>query len=87
MITQPYQLYIERTDRMKNMARFYAMTIEPCLFGGASLTRRWGRIGTKGQIKSHHFETETEAVSLFLDLARQKRGRGYATRLVDSASC
>ncbi len=87
MITQPYQLYIERTDRMKNMARFYAMAIEPCLFGGASLTRRWGRIGTKGQIKSHHFETETEAVSLFLDLARQKRGRGYATRLVDSASC
>ncbi|WP_157791224.1 WGR domain-containing protein, partial [Bradyrhizobium japonicum] len=29
MIAQPYQLYIERTDASKNMARFYAMAIEP----------------------------------------------------------
>ncbi|MFN3321717.1 MAG: WGR domain-containing protein, partial [Allorhizobium sp.] len=24
MITQPYQLYVERTDARKNMARYYA---------------------------------------------------------------
>lgn len=80
MITQPYQLYIERTDEAKNMARFYAMMIEPCLFGGASLTRRWGRIGTKGQSMIHYFDTENDAVSCFLDLVRQKRTRGYVTR-------
>lgn len=80
MIAQPYQLYIERTDQTKNMARFYAMAIEPCLFGGASLTRRWGRIGTKGQTMILHFEQEREAVSHFLGLLRQKRSRGYATR-------
>lgn len=78
MIKQPYQLYIERTDQAKNMARFYAMSIEPNLFGGASLTRRWGRIGARGQSKIHYFDTENDAVSCFLDLVRQKRSRGYA---------
>ena len=80
MIAQPYQLYVERTDRTKNMSRFYAMSIEPNLFGEACLTRRWGRIGAKGQTMIHHFEREQDAVKLFLDLTRQKRNRGYRTR-------
>ena len=78
MITQPYNLHVEKTDLSKNMARFYAMAIEPNLFGEACLMRRWGRIGTKGQTMSQHFETEREAVALFLDLLRQKKRRGYA---------
>ncbi|WP_160012142.1 WGR domain-containing protein [Rhizobium sp. 18055] len=79
MITQRYQLYIERTDRARNMARFYALSIEPNLFGEACLTRRWGRIGTAGQVLIHHFEREKDAVVLFLELLRKKRGRGYRT--------
>ncbi|NSY14930.1 WGR domain-containing protein [Agrobacterium vitis] len=79
MITQRYQLYIERTDRARNMARFYALSIEPNLFGEACLTRRWGRIGTAGQGLIHHFKLEKDAVVLFLELLRQKRGRGYRT--------
>ena len=79
MITQPYQLYVERTEPSKNKARYYAMSIEPTLFGTACLTRRWGRIGTMGQAKVHHFEREEEAVLLFLDVLRQKRARGYRT--------
>lgn len=78
MIIQPYHLYVERTDSTKNVARFYAMAIEPTLFGKACLTRCWGRIGTKGQTMSHHFENEKEAVVLFLELLRQKRRRGYS---------
>jgi predicted DNA-binding WGR domain protein len=77
MITQPYQLYVERTDMTKNMSRFYAMSIEPNLFGEACLTRRWGRIGAKGQKMIHHFEREQDAVVLFLDITRKKRNRGY----------
>lgn len=77
MIAQPYQLYVERTDVSKNMARYYAMDISATLFGQACLTRRWGRIGTKGQQLEHHFEREEDAVHLFLDLLRQKRARGY----------
>jgi len=77
MITQPYQLYVERTDPPRNMARYYAMSIEQNLFGDTCLRRRWGRIGTNGQQMVHHFEREEEAVQLFLDLLRQKRARGY----------
>lgn len=80
MIVQPYQLYVERTDPDRNMARYYAMSIEPTLFGSASLTRRWGRIGTSGRHMVHHFEREEEAVRLFLSLLRQKRSRGYGPR-------
>lgn len=79
MIVQPYQLYVERTDRTKNMARFYAMSIQPNLFGEACLMRRWGRIGAKGQTMIHYFEREQDAVKLFLQLTRQKRNRGYCT--------
>ncbi len=78
MISQPYQLYVERSDALRNMARYYAMDISLTLFGQACLTRRWGRIGSRGQSKLHIFENEQEAVSLFLDILRQKRRRGYS---------
>lgn len=84
MVTQPYHLYVERTDVSKNMARFYAMSIQPNLFGEACLTRCWGRIGTVGQTKSHHFKTEREAVALFLDLLRKKKRRGYTAVVCQS---
>lgn len=77
MVTQPYQLYVERKDQTKNMARFYAMSIEPTLFGELCLIRRWGRIGSRGQTMAHHFDRDEDAVHLFLDLTRQKRARGY----------
>nr|WP_105441276.1 WGR domain-containing protein [Neorhizobium sp. T25_13] len=77
MIAQPYQLYIERSDPAKKMARYYAMQIGQTLFGEACLTRRWGRIGKHGQEKQHVFEREEEAVQLFLELVKQKRSRGY----------
>lgn len=77
MLAQPYQLYVERTDTTKNMARFYAMSIEETLFGQACLVRRWGRIGARGQVMQRSFEGEDEAVRLFLDLLQQKRKKGY----------
>lgn len=77
MLAQPYQLYVERTDASKNMARFYAMSIEKTLCGQACLIRRWGRIGACGQIMRHSFEREEEAVHLFLELLQQKRKKGY----------
>lgn len=77
MIKQPYHLYIERAGASKNMARYYAMEISATLFGEVCLTRFWGRIGKRGQSKSHHFSQEKEAVELFLYLTRRKRARGY----------
>jgi predicted DNA-binding WGR domain protein len=77
MITQPYTLYVERIAPQKNMARFYALAVEPTLFGEVSLVRTWGRIGTRGQQMVHLFDNENHAVSLFLDVLREKRKRGY----------
>lgn len=42
---------LERRDARRNMARFYMLEIEPDLFGGLVLVRRWGRIGTFGRCK------------------------------------
>lgn len=80
MIAQQYQLYIERRDPRRNMARFYALSIEETLFGQARLVRRWGRIGTIGRTVQHSFDDEGDAVQLFLELLRAKRMRGYRPR-------
>ena len=77
MITQPYHLYVERIAPEKNMARFYALAVQPTLFGEVSLVRAWGRIGTRGQQMEHLFDNESQAINLFLDVLREKRKRGY----------
>lgn len=59
------------------MARYYAMEIAPDLFGQTCLIRSWGRIGKRGQLIQHQFAEEREAVSLFLEILRKKRCRGY----------
>jgi len=77
MIVQPYHLYVERVAPEKNMARFYALAVQPTLFGDVSLVRSWGRIGSRGQQKIQIFDEEKQAVGLFLELLLQKRNRGY----------
>ncbi|MCB5205574.1 WGR domain-containing protein [Neorhizobium sp. T786] len=81
MCQQPYHLHIRRIDPTRNMARFYELSISTTLFGNVSLTRSWGRIGTRGQSRVHLCETEQQAVVLFLDLLKRKRKRGYRSRL------
>lgn len=51
-------LHLRRIDPARNMRRFYVLSIQPTLFGGASLIRNWGRIGTNGQAM---METSTRA--------------------------
>lgn len=80
MLTQPYYLYVERVDPVRNMARFYTLAIEPTLFGTPRLLRRWGRIGTLGRMMVHDFEREEDAVALFLELLRERRTRGYRVK-------
>lgn len=77
MSKQPYHLRVQRIDPAKNMARFYALSIEPTLFGDTSLIRNWGRIGTHGQWRVDLFAHETQAVDHFLELLRKKRRKGY----------
>jgi predicted DNA-binding WGR domain protein len=71
-----FRLYVERRDPSRNMARFYALSLEPTLFGLA-LSCRYGRIGTRGREMIEHFPSEKEALVRFLALLSTKRRRGY----------
>jgi predicted DNA-binding WGR domain protein len=77
MTTHAYQLYCQRIDETRNMARYYALSIQPTLFGEIAVMRSWGRIGKAGGEKSEIFSSEHQAISHFLALARRKRKRGY----------
>ncbi|WP_162729850.1 WGR domain-containing protein [Agrobacterium tumefaciens] len=78
MAIHHYQLYCQRVDASRNMARYYALAIEPTLFGETAVVRTWGRIGKAGGEMTEVFCTEKDAISRFLELVRQKRKRGYA---------
>ncbi|WP_282063668.1 WGR domain-containing protein [Roseobacter litoralis] len=67
-----------RIDPTQNMARFYSMTIQPNLFGGLSLVRNWGRIGSAGQMRVDLFHDEKEARAARDLLLTTKMERGYA---------
>ncbi|WP_292588423.1 WGR domain-containing protein [Mesorhizobium sp.] len=59
------------------MRRFYTLAIQPTLFGGASVIRNWGRIGTNGQSKMETFDSDDAATNAFSRLGRTKRRKGY----------
>ena len=70
-------LYLERIDPSRNMARFYAISVQPTLFGELSLVRRWGRIGARGRDKIETISEPDEIADARGRIERQKRGRGY----------
>jgi predicted DNA-binding WGR domain protein len=74
--------FLRRIDATRNMARFYALSLQPTLFGQTSLVRNWGRIGTRGRQKVELFDAENNAAVALSKLATRKRKRGY----IDSGS-
>lgn len=74
----PDQARLRREDPSQNMRRFYRMVIQPDLFGGASLIREWGRIGSPGTVRIDHHPDEGMALTALMALATEKRRRGYA---------
>ena len=73
----PDPVHLKRIDPEQNMRRFYCLTVQPTLFGGASLIRDWGRIGTRGQTMMETFDAAEDADKAFDRLERAKRRRGY----------
>jgi len=73
----PTDLQMRRIDPACNMRRFYRMSVQPDLFGGASLVREWGRIGLRGQVMIEHHTDEGRAVTALMKLAAVKSRRGY----------
>ncbi|RVC83067.1 WGR domain-containing protein [Mesorhizobium sp. M4A.F.Ca.ET.022.05.2.1] len=70
-------VHLRRIDPAQNMRRFYTLAIQPTLFGGASVIRNWGRIGTNGQSMMETFDSRDDAGSASKRLERLKRRRGY----------
>lgn len=60
------------------MQRFYTLAIQPTLFGGASVIRNWGRIGSNGQTLMETFDSQLDADNALSRLERTKRRRGYS---------
>jgi predicted DNA-binding WGR domain protein len=68
---------LRRIDPARHMARFYAMDVQPDLFGCIILTKQWGRIGTHGRRVAESHATEALAVAALQRQAERKRRRGY----------
>jgi predicted DNA-binding WGR domain protein len=73
----PDRLHLRRVEPAKNMRRFYLMTVQRDLFGGASLTREWGRVGSAGKVRVEHHPDEGCAIDVLADITQRKRKRGY----------
>lgn len=70
-------LLLHRRDPDRNMARFYRLSLEPNLFGGVSLVRNWGRIGTTGRLRIDLHPDEAAAERARTGIAARKQRRGY----------
>ena len=73
----PDKVHIERREPQHNRHRFYRMYVQPDLFGGCTLYREWGRIGTAGRQMRELFDDEGQAIDALMTLCRKKRRRGY----------
>ncbi|CAH1661658.1 WGR domain-containing protein [Chelatococcus asaccharovorans] len=70
-------VHLRRINPALNMRRYYTLSIQPTLFGGTSLVRHWGRIGTSGQSLIETFDAAEDADGALARLERSKRCRGY----------
>jgi predicted DNA-binding WGR domain protein len=58
-------ILLTRIDPARNMARFYALSHAPTLFGEWLLVKEWGRIGQAGTVRAEtHPDAETAAEAL-----------------------
>ena len=68
---------LRRFDAARNMARFYAMAVQPTLFGQWAVVRRWGRINTDGSRAETWFEELPDAIACAQTHTTAKLRRGY----------
>jgi len=69
--------HLRRRDELKNMARAYAIDVQPELLGGVFVLREWGRIGRAGRVKLDFYADPVKALDAADRLVRAKIRRGY----------
>ncbi|MBL8845612.1 MAG: WGR domain-containing protein [Hyphomicrobium zavarzinii] len=70
-------VYLERIDQARNMARYYRLSVMESLFGEWVMVREWGRIGSRGQSREHCCTSPEQAASLLEAHRTQRVRRGY----------
>jgi predicted DNA-binding WGR domain protein len=76
-------VYMERSDCSRNLARFYQVE-KPTLFGEWAVIRRWGRIGTYGNMRQDWFTSLAEAQGSCDHRVACKRRRGRTSEFTAS---
>jgi predicted DNA-binding WGR domain protein len=74
---EPTMIVLRRIEHQRNMRRFYALSLQPDLFGTVSVVREWGRIGQFGTVRQ---EVCADAIAARAALAlrmSKKIKRGY----------
>lgn len=77
----PHTIYLYRIEPTRNCYRYYVLCLEPGLFEEWSLTRSWGRMGTKGRHLIGWFPSREQAERMVERLRRAKLRRGYQLTL------
>jgi predicted DNA-binding WGR domain protein len=69
-------IVLRRIEPQRNMRRFYALSLQPDLFGTVSVVKEWGRIGQPGTVRHVVCAHETAArAALALGMIRRNDGR------------
>ena len=71
-------IYLTKRDPEKNMARFYALDLQPTLFGGWAVVKEWGRIGRAGQGRSALYGERVQAEAMLGRELDRRIKRGYS---------
>lgn len=72
-------IHLRRIEPHRRMWRYYALALQPTLFGGVDVIRRWGRLGTQGggQVLVESFADQDAARIALETWTAKKRRRGY----------
>jgi predicted DNA-binding WGR domain protein len=52
-------IVLQRIEPLRNIRRFYALSLQPDLFGTVSVVKEWGRIGQPGTVRHEVYVDET----------------------------
>ncbi|OGQ89556.1 MAG: hypothetical protein A2289_07210 [Deltaproteobacteria bacterium RIFOXYA12_FULL_58_15] len=66
-------MYFRSIEPSRNRYRWYALGLQPDLFGGVNLVHQWGRIGNKGGSRRLEHFTDLNAAELALQAAAARR--------------
>lgn len=73
-------VYLERIDHARNMARYYRLSVAETLFGEWVMIREWGRIGSRGKARDCLCPTIAVAEDLLERCRRVRERRGYVKK-------